>query len=368
MRVARGGLSSGTVGLVGCGTVGSGVVRLWSEPGHAPGVALKTIAVRDLRTPRLVDVSAWRVTNDAWDVVRDPEIRLVVEATGDTALAHGLALACFETGKSFVTAGKSLVARFGPELEERAAEAGVGFFYEAAVGGALPVVGLLRHGLSPGGIRGFEGVLNGTCNFILSRLGEGLSFPAALAQAQARGFAEEDSRRDTSGLDAAEKLVILARLCGVRLDPAAVPRQGIDNLRSDDVVYGRRRGWALKLIARFQQTADGYTASVAPTFVPEGSLLAHARDEENVIVFDAGAAGSVTLVGRGAGSLPTAAAILSDVREALSGAAPGRPTVLKGATLLPKLRSARSARVRQGVRVMRHPDCDREGDALAAEC
>jgi homoserine dehydrogenase len=384
MRAAGGGLIAGAsvrpgggggdagareaVGLIGCGTVGSGVVRLWNESGYAQGATLKTVAVRDRHKPRPVDLSAVGLIDDAWAIVRDPEIRLVIEATGDTELAHGLALACFEAGKSFVTAGKSLVARFGPELEERAQRAGVAFLYEAAVCGVLPVVGLLRQGLSPGAIRGFEGVLNGTCNFILARLGDGLSFPAALALAQARGFAEADSRRDTSGLDAAEKLVILASLCGVRLDPEAVPRHGIENLRPDDVLFGRRRGWSLRLIASFGQTPAGPIAGVAPTFVPEGSILAQARDEENVVVLDGGPAGKVSLVGRGAGSLPTAAAVLSDVRQALAGVAPRGAASPRGGLAAPGAPSGREVVLREGVRILVHREIaleEEEGRRLA---
>lgn len=287
-------------GLIGCGTVGSGVVRLWGE--RAPEAQLRAVAVRDVAKPRGLDLSALRLTGDAWEVASDPAIRVLIEATGDTELGHDLAVASFRSGKSFITANKSLVARFGPELEEQAAERGLAFGYEAAAGGALPVVALLRLGLSPGPIRGLEGVLNGTCNFILSRLAQGLPFEEALARARKSGFTEADSRRDTSGQDAVEKLVILARLCGVRLDPETVPRQGIEGLRPEDVLFGRRRGWSLRLVAGFHERHGRIVAGVAPAFVPGTSLLAQAKDEENAIVLDGGPAGHLGLVGRGAGS------------------------------------------------------------------
>ena len=306
-------------GLVGCGTVGSGVVRLWNEAGHAPRAPLKTVAVRNPAKARTVDLAGITLTGDALALARDPEIGVVIEATGDAALAHELALECFRRGKSFVTAGKEMVARSGPELEAVAQASGVAFRYEAAVGGALPVVALLSLGLAPGAVRGFEGVLNGTCNFILSHLDRGLSFAEALELATAEGFAESDSRRDTSGRDTAEKLVILARLCGVRLDPDALAVRGIEGLHPEDAAFGRRRGWSLRLVASFRDEDETALASVAPAFVPRDSFLAQARDEENAVVLDAGSAGTLGLVGRGAGSLPTASAVLADVREVLRG-------------------------------------------------
>jgi homoserine dehydrogenase len=306
-------------GLVGCGTVGAGVVRLWREPAYADGLALRAVAVRDRRKPRPCDLSGVHVTTDALELARDPQVHAVIELTGDAALGRRLALECFRRRKSFVTAGKELVARFGLELEARARAAGVAFLYEAAACGALPVVALLRLSLSPGNVRGFDGVLNGTCNYVLSRLERGAAYAEALREAQRAGFAERDPGRDTRGEDAAHKLVLLARLCGVRLHAQAVPTSGIEGLRPEDAAFGRRRGWALRLLASFRQTPQGVEAGVAPVFLPRASLLAAARDEENAIALDAGAAGTLTLVGRGAGALPTAAAVLADARQLARG-------------------------------------------------
>jgi homoserine dehydrogenase len=313
-------------GLIGCGTVGSGVVRLWREPGHHPGVPLVAVAVRDAGKRRTVDLSGISLTTDARSIVRDPAIGLVIEATGDAELAGTLARECIRRSKSFVTANKELAARLGPDLEARAAAAGVAFRYEAAAGGALPVVALLRLGLSPGAVRGFEGVLNGTCNYILSRLDRGIGFADALQQAKEAGFAELDSRKDTSGRDAADKLVILARQCGVRLDPDALAVTGIDGLAPEDAAFARRRGLALRLVASFRDEGETAIASVAPKLLPRDSFLAQARDEENALLLDAGGVGTLGLVGRGAGSLPTAAAVLADVREIVA-SGPGRPLV-----------------------------------------
>lgn len=326
-------MSETACALIGCGTVGTGVVGLWREPEYAPDARLKSVAVRDVRKPREVDLSWVSLTGDAWSAVRDPDIRLVVEATGDTELGRALAVDCLKRGVSFVTAGKALVSCHGSDLEALAQAHGAAFRYEAAAGGALPIVALLRLGLSPGHIRGFEGVLNGTCNFILSRLNDGRPFDEALEEAKVKGFAEPDSRRDTSGRDTAEKLTVLARLSGVGIAADAVPTQGIEGLRPEDVAFGRRRGWALRLLAHFRALGDHVSVGVAPTFVPQGSFLASARDEENVILLDGGAAGPIGLVGRGAGPIPSAAAILSDVREVLRGGTGGcvatpRPALL----------------------------------------
>jgi homoserine dehydrogenase len=302
-------------GLIGCGTVGGGVVARWAE--EAGGAGLAAVAVRSPRKRRDVDLSSVLVTGDAWEIVRDPRIGLLIDASGDCEAARAWALEGFARGKSFVTAGKALVARHGAELEERAAAHGAGFRYEAAVAGALPVVALLRLGLSPGTVRAFEGVVNGTCSFILSRLAESVPFAAALDKARQAGLTEADSGRDTSGRDAADKLAILARLCGVPIAADEVPIAGIEGLRPEDVAFGRARGWRLTLLATFRAVSGRATASVAPAFVAEDSFLAQARDEENAILLDGGPAGWVGLLGRGAGRAPSAAAVLSDVRETL---------------------------------------------------
>ena len=312
-------------GLVGCGVVGSGVVRLWREAGYAPDAVLSTVVVRDTRKPRDVDLTWLRLSDDPGSLLEDPELTLVIEATGDTTFGRQLAAECLSRGKAFVTAGKDLVARHGLELEELARARSVPMRFEAAVGGALPVVALLRLGLSPGVVGGFEGVLNGTCNFILSRLHEGLAFEEALEGARRAGFAEPDSRRDTSGRDTADKLTILARLCGVALPPDGFGVQGIAGLTPEDAAFGRGRSWSLKLLGSFRRQAGHISARVAPAFVAQHSFLGQARDEENAVLLDAGPAGTLGLVGRGAGSLPTASAILADVREIASGRAASPP-------------------------------------------
>jgi homoserine dehydrogenase len=309
-------------GLIGCGTVGSGVVRLWPPAGGAAGGArLLAVAVRHRHKRRSVDLSGVDLTDDALSVVRDPRVRLVVEATGDTELGYAVACESLSRGKAFVTAGKSLVAEHGPELEELAAVQETAFGFEAAVAGAVPIVSLLRRGLAPGAVAGLSGVLNGTCNFVLCALEAGVPFEQALAAARRAGLAEADSRRDTGGEDTADKLRILARLCGLEIERDALPVTGIDGLRPADTAFARARGRVLKLVGSFRLDGDGVQAQVEPALVPATSPLACARDEENVVLLDLGGAGPLALHGRGAGSLPTAAAVLSDVRAAVGGAA-----------------------------------------------
>jgi homoserine dehydrogenase len=304
-------MSSIGVGLVGCGTVGSAVVDRWRAGAFPPGARLVGLAVRDVA--RRADLAGVRVTADAPALLADASVSVVVEASGDAALGLRLAEAAFAAGKHFVTAGKDLVARHGAALEEAAAAHGVAFRYEAAVAAAVPIVALLRHRLSPGDLRGFSGVLNGTCNFVLGELAAGRPFAEALADARARGFAEADSRRDTSGRDSADKVAILARLLGARVSPEDVPHGGIEALDPDDFAFGRRRGWALRLVGSFRLEGGRAAAGVAPSFVPESSLLARARGAENAILLHSAHAGEVGLVGPGAGGAPTATALLADV-------------------------------------------------------
>jgi homoserine dehydrogenase len=312
------------VALVGCGTVGSAVVDRWRREAFPPGARLVGVALRDRARSRRTSLEGLRVTSDAVALVGDPAVSLVIEASGDTGLGLGLAEAAFAAGKHFVTAGKDLVARHGAALEEAAGVRRVAFRYEAAVAAAVPIVALLRHRLSPGDLRGFTGVLNGTCNFMLGELEAGRAFADAVREARARGFAEADSRRDTSGRDSADKVAILARLLGARIRPQDVSYGGIEALDPDDFVYGRRRGWALRLLGSFRDEGERAIAGVAPSFVPECSLLARARGAENAIVLESAHAGDVGLVGPGAGGAPTATALLADVAAIVREGA-GRP-------------------------------------------
>lgn len=311
-------------GLVGCGTVGSDVVRLWRAAGGAPPAArLEAVAVRRPDRRRAVDLTSVRVTGDALAVVRDPRVRLVIEATGDTEVGYAVASEALSLGKAVVTAGKALVAEHGQELEELAAVQEAPFAYEAAVAGAIPVVGLLRQRLAPGALSALSAVLNGTSNFILCRLEDGVPFDQALAAARRAGLAEADSARDTAGLDTADKLVILARLCGLAIERTALAVSGIEGLRPADAAWARARGRRIRLVATLRLRGDEVEAHVEPALVRDESPLAAARDEDNVLVLDLGPAGPLALSGRGAGGPPSASAVLADVRAIAEGLGTG---------------------------------------------
>jgi homoserine dehydrogenase len=277
------------------------------------------VAVRRPDRRRDVDLSGVRRTGDALSVARDPRVQLVIEASGDTDVGYAVASEALARGKAVVTAGKSLVARHGPELEELAAVQETPFAYEAAVAGAIPIVGLLRLGLAPGALSGFAAVLNGTSNFVLCRLEDGVPFDQALAAARGAGLAEADTARDTAGLDTADKLLILARLCGFSVDRTALPVSGIEGLRPVDCAWARARGRRVRLVARFRVTGAEVEAHVEPALVADHSPLAAARDEDNAVVLDLGPAGPLALRARGAGGLPSASAVLRDVRAVVEG-------------------------------------------------
>lgn len=306
------------LGLLGLGTVGLGVLRGVQQ--LEDRLAVDAIAVRTLRKHVDAGVDPALLTTDPWRVVESP-VDIVVETIGGIEPALQLISSALRQGKDVVTANKAVIARHGPELAELAASRGARLRFGAAVGGAVPILENLRRLARLGPIRRVEGVVNGTCNFILDRLAEGQAFEAALAQAQASGFAEADPTTDLEGLDAAAKLVLVARAAlGVEFDLDAVARRGITGLDSGELSRAALRGETIRLIATVERTRDGaVTASVAPRAVPLDHPLAHARGEQNrvVIEFESPSLGTVVLHGKGAGRYPTAEAVIGDVLEIL---------------------------------------------------
>ncbi|HZO93131.1 MAG TPA: homoserine dehydrogenase [Candidatus Baltobacteraceae bacterium] len=301
------------VGLLGCGTVGSGVARrlVASHPGM-----LRRVAVRDPRKPRDV---AWRdFSDDGFDVVDDPEVRVVVECIGGLGLARELVLRALARGKDVVTANKDLIATEGPWLAAFAARTGASLRYEAAVGGAIPIVRALQGALAGEDVLEIGGVLNGTTNFVLDAMENGAEYADALAEAQRLGFAEADPRADVDGHDAAHKLAILAGLAFRRPSLSAnVPRRGIASISRDDVRAGAERGMRLKLVAMARRSGDGIEAGVTPAFVPADHPFARPRGAENVVQVLGRGCGPLTFFGAGAGGDATASAVVADVLAAL---------------------------------------------------
>jgi len=309
------------IGLLGCGTVGSAVVRLLSKNGETitrrTGAALRLVRVAVARPERPRDLSfdPGVLTRDAAAVVADPAVDVVVEVIGGLEPARSLLLDAIEHGKHVVTANKQLIARHGPELFAAAARAGVDLRLEASVGAGVPVIQMLKESLAGNRIAEVTGILNGTTNYILTRMAEdGSEFSAALADAQRRGFAEADPTDDVEGHDAAAKLAILAMIAfHTPVHADQVYREGIARVSAQDIQYAAELGYVLKLLAIAREHDGRVEAHVHPAFLPRAHPLAAVRNELNAVFVRGDAAGEVMIVGRGAGGDPTASAIVADL-------------------------------------------------------
>ena len=315
------------IALLGCGTVGSGVAILLLDSASSISArsgapyTLEAIAVREAEKPRAAEIARELLTDDAAGLVVDPGIDVVIECIGGTGEAAALVETALRNGKHVVTANKDLLATRGPELRALAAEHRVTIAYEAAVGGAIPIVRTISESLAGEDIREVGGVLNGTTNFILSEMFAGAAYRTALERAQALGFAESDPTNDVEGVDAAHKLAILAQLAFRRaLHTAQIPRTGITALRPDDVTLAKRLGYSLKLVAAARRQAS----IVTPAFVPLTHPFAQPAGPQNCIRVSGRSSGSLTFAGTGAGSAPTASAVIGDVVAVLRRIAAGR--------------------------------------------
>jgi homoserine dehydrogenase len=336
------------VGLLGCGHVGSALVRLLVD--DADRIATRTglrldigaVAVRSVARQRDVPLPAGVLTTDAAEVVGRNDIDLVVEVMGGIEPARTLILAALKSGKPVVTANKELLANCGSELWEAAATAGVDLLFEASVAGAIPLIRPLRESLAGERVRRVMGVVNGTTNYILSRMSEdGSSYHDALAEAQSLGYAERDPTADVEGYDAAAKAAILANVAfGARVVAGDVYREGISAITSADIAVARRLGFVIKLLAIVdQEDAEGPVAvRVHPAMLPVTHPLASVRDSFNAVFIEGDAAGELMLLGRGAGGMPTASAVLGDLLDAahnLTAGGAGRTVALHAVPLRP---------------------------------
>lgn len=315
------GNSTVRVGVLGYGNVGAAVVALIGENGDTiaarTGLRLEVarVAVRDLTKAR---EGFTGFTDDAAGVVVDPDVDLIVEVIGGLDPAKDLVLAALEAGKPVVTANKELMAACGAELFDAAAKAGVDLLFEAAVAGAIPLMRPLRESLAGDRITRVLGIVNGTTNFILTRMTEsGQSFAEALAEAQALGYAERDPTADVGGHDAAAKASIIASLAfGVRVVAGDVYREGITGVTADDIRMAGRLGYVVKLLAVIDDVGGEVAVRVHPTMVPVAHPLAAVRESFNAVFVEGAAAGELMFYGRGAGGRPTASAALGDVIDA----------------------------------------------------
>ncbi len=321
-----------TVGLLGFGTVGTGVVRLLQEHGDdiasrlGARLAVGPVAVRDPGRAR--DAAVDRLTTDPFAVVEDPTVDIVVEVMGGLDPAHDLIARAIKAGKGVVTANKELVATAGFELADLAAERGVWLEYEAAVAGGIPIIKPLRESLAGDRVRRILGILNGTTNYILTKMTEeGVDFAEALAEAQRLGYAEADPAADVEGADAASKTAILASLAfDARVVAADVFREGITRVTATDIGHAQRMGYVIKLLGIAESSDGEVGVRVHPALVPKAHPLASVRESFNAVFVEAEAVGDLMFYGRGAGSLPTASAVVGDIvsvaRGVLSGERP----------------------------------------------
>jgi len=318
------------IGLLGCGNVGSAFVDLVRTRSDAiaarTGLRLEIgrVAVRSLAKERPVEVPDGVLTLDAPGVVVDPDVDLVVELIGGVEPARELVLAALKAGKPVVTGNKELLAVAGAELFAAAEEAGVDLLFEAAVGGGIPFIRPLRESLAGERIDRIMGIVNGTTNYILTRMTEeGVSYADALAEAQKLGYAERDPTADVEGHDAAAKAAIIASIAfGVRVVAGDVHDEGISGITTADIAYARKMGYVIKLLAIAEQVegpageAGEVAVRVHPAMVPADHPLASVRDSFNAIFVEGAAVGDLMFYGRGAGGSPTASAVLGDVIDA----------------------------------------------------
>ncbi len=311
------------LGLIGLGTVGSSVVQLLTQNADAitrktgRGLRLTAVASRSLHTKPHPDLGAARTGTDPFAIVRDPDVDVVIELIGGIEPARALVLEALTRGKPVVTANKALLALHGEEIFAAAEKAGVPICFEAAVAGGIPIIRTLREGLAADRNRALFGIVNGTCNYILTKMSdEGQEFETVLAAAQAQGLAEADPSFDIDGIDAAHKLTLLSMLAfGVRVPFTAVYTEGIRYVSQSDILFAREFGYAIKLLAIAKDEADGIDVRVHPTMIPLRSLLAEVGGAYNAIFVQGEALGSSLYFGRGAGGMPTAMSVLADAIE-----------------------------------------------------
>lgn len=309
------------VGLLGLGTVGSGVVRVLArnnnEISRRAGRAIHVVraASRDLSVIRDCDLSGIALTSRAQDVVDDPEIEVLVELIGGTTTAKEMVLRAIDQGKHVVTANKALIALHGNEIFERARTKGVTVAFEAAVGGGIPVIKAIREALAGNTIEWLAGIINGTGNFILSEMRDkGRDFEDVLSEAQSLGYAEADPTFDVEGIDAAHKLTILASIAfGIPLQYEKVYTEGITRITREDVSYAAELGYRIKHLGIARRRDSGIELRVHPTLIPQRRLIANVDGVMNAVLVRADAVGPTLYYGPGAGAEPTASAVVADL-------------------------------------------------------
>jgi len=316
------------VGMVGFGTVGSGVAKIILE--NADAIAAKTglrlelacVVDTDLKRPRPIKLPDGILTNDLNKLINDKSIQIGVELVGGIGIAKEIQLKMFAAGKDVVTANKALLAEYGGELYAAAQKAGRCIAFEASCAGGIPIISAIRTGLTANNITAIYGIVNGTCNYILSNMtGRGEDFAPALAQAQQKGYAEADPTLDLSGGDSAHKLAILASIAfGCQIALSDIYVEGIQHISKDDVRFGGEMGYVLKLLAIAEKDDKGRVSlRVHPSFISKENRLAQVDGSFNAISIFGHAVGNLMFYGRGAGMMPTASAVVADIIDVALG-------------------------------------------------
>ena len=309
------------VGLLGIGTVGGGTAtvlkRNAEEISRRAGRAIQLKMVADLNTERAREIAGdgVEVTNDAFNVVNNPDIDIVVELIGGTGIAKELVLKAIESGKHVVTANKKLLAEYGNEIFAAAQQKGVTVAFEAAVAGGIPIIKSLREGLTANRIEWIAGIINGTSNFILTEMREkGAAFADVLAEAQRLGYAEADPTFDIEGHDAAHKLTIMSAIAfGIPVQFSKAYLEGISKLTAEDISYAEEFGYRIKLLGITKRKPAGIELRVHPTLIPEQRLIANVNGVMNAVLAKGDAVGQTMYYGAGAGAEPTASAVVADL-------------------------------------------------------
>ncbi|HTJ96188.1 MAG TPA: homoserine dehydrogenase [Rhodocyclaceae bacterium] len=309
------------VGLLGSGTVGGGtftvLARNEAEITRRAGrpIRISVVADKNLALATQVAAGKARVTDDAFSVVNDPDVDVVVELIGGYGVAKELVLKAIENGKHVVTANKALLATHGNEIFAAAQKKGVIVAFEAAVAGGIPIIKAVREGLSANRIQWIAGIINGTTNFILSEMRDkGLAFADVLKEAQRLGYAEADPTFDIEGVDAAHKITILSALAfGIPMQFDSAHIEGISKLEADDIKYAEQLGYRIKLLGITRKTAAGVELRVHPTLIPTRRLIANVEGAMNAVLVQADAVGATLHYGKGAGAEPTASAVIADL-------------------------------------------------------
>ena len=329
------------VGLIGFGTVGAGVVdglrrnRKVMAQRLGVEVVLKRIADIDITADRGVAVDPAVLPTDAMAVINDPGIQIIVELIGGTGVAKTFVLAALNAGKAVVTANKKLLAECGEEIFGTAERNGVDIYFGASVGGGIPIIRVLREGLAGNEIQSIHGILNGTCNYILTRMeNEGLAFDKVLKAAQKAGYAEAEPSLDIDGTDTAHKAILLASLAyGFHVPMGQVLIEGIRNLSGMDVKFAAEFGYRIKLLAVVRREGDEVEVRVHPTLVPLGHMLASVSNVFNAAMVRGDLSGDTLYYGRGAGREPTASTVIGDIGDIARNLMAGKSRYRRGVCL-----------------------------------